>query len=74
MNSRLKNTLGEVHLKVDPHKAPNVIKDFEGTSLIEGTGELDKSDLTFTHLTDAIGYYIEKRFPVKERRGGYKEI
>ena len=60
---------GTVGLLVDPVKAPFTVKDFEGVRLIEGgPGEIDKDyDKRLTHLTDAIGYYVEKRFPVVER-------
>ena len=54
------------HLVVDPSKAPNTVKDFEGVrTVIGGSGEIDKKhDLKLTHLTDALGYYIEEEFPV----------
>lgn len=74
VNSRLKAMSGEVNFYVNRHKAPKTVRDFEGTSIIEGSaGELNKSmdgiNKEFTHLTDAIGYYIIRRFPiVKPRR------
>jgi hypothetical protein len=42
------------------------IKDFEGVRVMEGTaGEIDKDyDSRLTHITDAIGYYVFKKFPV----------
>lgn len=66
MNSRLFNMLGEVYLVVDPTAAPNVVKDFEGVRVIQGgTGEIDKKrDPALSHLTDGVGYYINKEFPV----------
>jgi hypothetical protein len=31
-----------------------------------GSGEIDKKhDPKLTHLTDAVGYYVAKRFPVR---------
>ena len=65
VNSRLKSASGDVRLIIDP-KCTNVIKDFEGVRVLEGTsGEIDKkSDPTLTHLTDAIGYAIEYEHPV----------
>jgi len=65
MNSRLKTTTGAVHLQVNPITAPHVVRDFEGVSLIPGgSGELNKKfDLTLTHITDALGYYVVREFP-----------
>jgi len=71
LNSRLKTMDGEIRLMVDPSLAPRVVKDFEGVCLLKGgSGEIDKqSDESLTHLTDAIGYYVHRKFPVK---GQYK--
>jgi len=67
VNSRLKNTVGQVFLGVDPKHAPMTVKDFEGVRVVEGgTGEIDKSDKMLTHLTDAIGYYIAYEYPVRQ--------
>ena len=43
-----------------------MVKDFEGVKLLEGgSGEIDKkADPMLTHLTDGIGYYIAKEFPI----------
>lgn len=65
MNSRIKTISGDIRLQVDPAKAPYTVKDFEGVSLLKGgSGEIDKSDLKLTHLTDALGYKIIMDFPV----------
>jgi hypothetical protein len=67
VNSRLLNVFSETYLVVDPGKAPHVVKDFEGVRLIEGgVGDIDKkSDPKLTHLSDAIGYYIHREYPVR---------
>lgn len=69
VNSRLQSLSGEVRMFADPAKCPNIIEDFEGTVTVEGgSGELDKkSNSERTHLTDAIGYYCWKEYPVKKR-------
>ena len=71
VNSRLRASDGTIRLFVDPSKAPHVVRDFEGVRLLEGgSGEIDKSpkrDKTLTHLTDALGYYIEREFPIRSR-------
>lgn len=52
VNSRLMNTLGQARMQVDPRRAPHVVIDFEGVTLLEGgSGELDKkSNLELTHM------------------------
>lgn len=67
VNSRLLASDGITRLLVDPVKAPHVVKDFEGVRALKGgSGEIDKMhDLRLTHLTDGIGYYVAKEFPVR---------
>lgn len=69
VNSRVRSTTDDINLYVDPEKAPYMVKDFEGVRCIEGgSGEIDKKhDLALTHLTDGLGYYIHKRFPIDHR-------
>lgn len=71
VNSRLKSTTGIVRMAVDPQKAPNVVRDFEGVTLLEGgSGEIDKIGCErqgLTHLTEAIGYYIHEKHPLEAR-------
>ena len=66
VNSRLKSTTGDIRLIVDGAAAPNVVKDFEGVTLLKGgSGEIDKkASPKLTHVSDAIGYYVEYEFPV----------
>ena len=67
VNSRILTTDGKVHLYVDPHKAPRTVEDLEGVRCVQGgSGELDKKhDITLTHLSDSIGYYISVEFPLE---------
>ena len=69
VNSRLESVTGEVKMMIDPVKAPHTKIDFEGVRLVEGgSGEIDKSaDPDLTHLTDAVGYYVYREYPVKKR-------
>lgn len=69
VNARLKNAAGEVRLMVDPANAPHTQKDFEGVRLlVGGAGEIDKkADPGLSHLSDAIGYYIARNFPLVVR-------
>lgn len=69
MNTRLMNGAGEVKLMIDPNKAPHVVTDLEGVRVLEGgSGELDKKvDPDLTHISDALGYYVEKEYPINNK-------
>ena len=68
VNSRMRSADGTVRMAVHPRKAPNVVKDFEGVTLLKGgSGEIDKKgceDKGLTHLSEAIGYYIHEKHPI----------
>jgi len=64
VNSRLCNAKGERRLFVNP-KCKTVIKDFEQVVYKEGKREIDKANLELTHISDAIGYYIEYEYSLK---------
>lgn len=74
VNTRIRSTSGAVRFLVDPQKAKNVVRDFEGVTLLEGgSGEIDKRGCEaqgLTHLTDAIGYYIHEVHPIGGRVAG----
>jgi len=69
MNTRLRTGDGAVHMLVDAAKAPNVVKDLEGVRTLKGgSGEIDKAATPkLTHVSDAIGYYVVREFPVVKR-------
>lgn len=69
VNSRCLNVNKEVRLMVDPSRAPQTVRDFEGVTVIEGgVGEIDKSkNPELTHLTDAYGYRVWYEYPLKKR-------
>lgn len=80
MNTRLRAGDETIRLMVDPSRAPHVVKDLEGVRLLKGgSGEIDKkADAMLTHLSDALGYYVEREFPIVVRKlttvpvkGGY---
>lgn len=66
MNTRLQSASGEIRMLVDPVRAPHVVKDLDGVVLLKGgSGELDKKATPMlTHISDGIGYYIAKKFPI----------
>lgn len=68
VNSRLQSVDKNIRLRLDKKSTPNLIMDLEGVRLKDETGEIDKSDLKLTHLTDALGYYIAREFPTTERK------
>lgn len=65
VNSRLLSMNGNVRMLIDGN-CKYTIKDFEGVLVLEGSaGEIDKTkDKTLSHITDAIGYYVFREFPV----------
>ena len=66
VNSRLFTVSEDVRLVFDGKQAKMSIRDIEGVRVVEGTnGEINKKiDPMLTHLSDALGYYIAKEFPV----------
>lgn len=70
VNSRLKSAAGIIRLMVDPVKAPRTVRDLEGVQLLEGgSGEIDKKvNPDLTHLSDALGYYLVREFPISDMK------
>ena len=73
VNSKLSNAAGERRLFVDP-KCRELIRDLEGVRWKTDQGgnmtfELDKSNRLRTHVSDALGYYVSQRFPLRLRAG-----
>lgn len=68
VNSRLLSQNGVVRMMVDPAHAPETVKDFEGVRLLEGgSGQIDKKhDPKLTHLTDGVGYYVARTYPLRK--------
>jgi len=73
VNTMLLNFAGERHLYLSPN-CRELVADFEqlgwkadphGRSL----SELDKSDPMRSHLSDALGYYIVREFPMRAKSG-----
>lgn len=66
VNTRLQSASGTVHMMVDGTKAPHVVKDLDGVVLLKGgSGEIDKKATPMlTHISDGLGYYIVKKFPI----------
>jgi hypothetical protein len=69
VNSRTLSADGTIRLMVDGARASHVVKDLEGVRTVKGgSGEIDKTtDKKLTHVSDALGYYIDYRFPLVAR-------
>ncbi len=74
-NLRLLDTSGQVHMLVDPVKAPHTADDLDSVICLEGTnGEIDKDhDSNLTHLSDAIGYYMLETHPGEGAAQGWRQ-
>jgi hypothetical protein len=72
VNTRLQTSDGQIRLMVNPNTAPHVVRDLEGvTALAGGAGEIDKKgNPEMTHISDALGYYIEREFPIYSNEVG----
>lgn len=70
VNSRICSADGARRLVLDP-SARELAKDLEGVRLLEGgSGEIDKAaDPKLTHLSDALGYYVEAEHPTVKLPG-----
>lgn len=64
VNSMLRNAKGVRRLRIWS-KCRELIKDFEGITYKEKTGEVDKSDPDRTHISDALGYLVYQRYPLR---------
>lgn len=74
VNTMLKSADGSVRLFVDDTKCPELVKDFKKVkwqqdSAGNSTGLLDKSDKRRTHVSDALGYFVEYNFGLRVRAG-----
>ena len=73
VNSRLKTHAGEYFVRIDPdcHELITDLEQVHWRTNVKGSSlhEIDKSDPKRTHLSDALGYMIEKEFPMKPRAG-----
>lgn len=76
VNSRLMTLGGKVRMMIDPTKAPHMVKDFEGVQCVKGgSGEIDKKiNQELTHLSDGVGYYVHKEFPVRKIEAGMATV
>jgi hypothetical protein len=63
VNCLLKNAAGIVRVQINK-KCTHLIKDLEWVSYCNGARDIDKSDPTLTHMSDALGYIIHQVAPI----------
>jgi hypothetical protein len=73
VNALLRNYAGQQRMLVD-QSCKGLIKDFEQVSWKSDPhgntlADLDKSDSKLTHISDALGYYVAREFPMRPVRG-----
>lgn len=73
VNGRLCSASGDRGLVIDP-RCRELIRDLErvrwkGDAFGQATNELDKTDRMRTHVSDALGYYVAQRFPMRAKGG-----
>jgi hypothetical protein len=78
VNMMLCNALGESHTLIDP-SCKELRRDFEQVqwkrdSSGNTTGQIDKSDMKRTHVSDAYGYFIEYQFGLRSEAGAGQGI
>lgn len=65
VNARLMSLSGDVRMLFDP-KARYTIDDFDKTTLND-KGEIDKkTNLKVSHCSDAVGYRVSRKYPIKK--------
>lgn len=70
VNAMLENSLGERRLFLS-EKCKNLRADFEQVIFSPGSNQIHKGkDPRLTHISDALGYYIAERFPVRRSTAG----
>ena len=58
----MNNNLAKGNIVIDP-KCKGLIRDLEQVVNKQGTRDIDKSNKTLTHLSDALGYYTDFKWP-----------
>jgi len=75
VNSRFLTASGDINMYIDP-KCTNIIRDFDGVATIEGgTGVINKkANKELSHLSDSIGYMLQRRWPIRKIQSGETDI
>ena len=65
VNTRLQNMRGDIRLYVDGQKAPHVVTDLDSVAR-DKNGMPNENDGEIGHISAALGYYIDYRFPISD--------
>ncbi len=65
LNCLMENAKGESHYFINPDKCPKARRDYMQVSYKENSREIDKSNNKLTHPSDAEGYMVVRKFPIK---------
>lgn len=72
VNGMIKNSKGDIKVQINPN-CKHLIRDLEQVSYKEGSVQIDKTkDLSLTHPSDALGYFIEREFSLN--RSNYQGL
>ncbi|MDO4571137.1 MAG: terminase family protein [Planctomycetia bacterium] len=66
VNAMLHNAAGEIRLKIST-RCKHLIEDLENVAYREHDRVIDKSDPRRTHISDALGYLVNYRYPMSTR-------
>ena len=66
VNSIFENAKGESHILIHPRCKP-LIRDLQQVSYLKNSREVDKTNADLTHSSDALGYYIVRKFPIRAK-------
>jgi hypothetical protein len=69
VNAKFENAAGERSMHIHP-RCRRLIRDLEGVIYKPGTSEPDPKCADSLHITDALGYWIEKRHRLAAKAGG----
>jgi hypothetical protein len=67
VNARLESAAGDVRMFIAPG-CRDLVADLEQVAY-DSSGDLDKSDPKRTHISDALGYLVEREFPLRQQGG-----
>lgn len=72
VNAALRNSLGVGRCHIDP-QCSYLVRDLERVTWKAGSSILDQeTDRMLTHISDALGYWIEKEASVSRQQGGFR--
>ena len=68
VNAKMRNAAGKVAYKINADNCKETIKDFQKVER-DAYGDIVKDDLMRTHVSDALGYFIAYKYPLRKSVG-----